>query len=111
MIFKNPPRLPSSTGVAKFLQVDLYSWMSSLFSGLLKLNFKDNFESFTEFNLTIPAASEAVITNQLGFIPTGRLIARQTGNGVITDGVWDLQSVRLFNNGAVDVTITVIFFK
>lgn len=111
MIFKNPPRLPSSTGVVKFLQVDLYSWMSSLFSGLLKLSFKDNFETFTSADVTIPAGQEVSITNQLGFIPSGRLIVRQTGDGVVTDGEWDLQTIRLLNNGAVDVTITVIFFK
>jgi hypothetical protein len=61
--------------------------------------------------LTIPAGTEVSITNQLGTIPTARLIVRQTGDGLVTDGVWDLQTVRLFNNGAVDVTITVIFFK
>lgn len=111
MIFNNPPRLPSATGVSKYLQVDLYSWMKSLFAGLLKLNFKDNFDSFTVENLTIPAGETVNITNGLGFIPFGRLIVRQTGNGVVTDGTWDLETLRLFNNGAVDVVITVIFFK
>jgi len=85
--------------------------MKSLFAGLLKLSFKDNFQSFTVEELTIPAGTEVSITNQLGTIPTARLIVRQTGDGLVTDGVWDLQTVRLFNNGAVDVTITVIFFK
>ncbi len=111
MIFNNPPRLPSSTGVTKYLQVDLYSWMKSIFAGLLKLNFKDNFDSFTVADLTIPAGQEVNITNGLGFIPSGRLIVRQTGDGLVTDGVWDINIVRLFNNGAVDVVITVIFFK
>jgi len=111
MIFNNPPRLPSNTGVNKYLQIDLFSWMKSLFAGLLKLSFKDNFQSFTVEELTIPAGTEVNITNQLGTIPTARLIVRQTGDGLVTDGVWDLQTVRLFNNGAVDVTITVIFFK
>jgi hypothetical protein len=82
-----------------------------LFAGLLKLSFKDNFQSFTVEELIIPAGAEVSITNQLGTIPTARLIVRQTGNGLVTDGVWGLQTVRLFNNGAVDVTITVIFFK
>jgi len=111
MIFNNPPRLPSVTGIGKYLQVDLYSWMKSVFAGLLKLSFKDNFDSFTVADLTIPAGEEVNITNGLGFIPSGRLIVRQTGNGLVTDGVWDIETVRLFNNGAVDVVITVIFFK
>lgn len=111
MIFNNPPRLPSSTGVVKYLQVDLYSWAKSIFAGLLKLTFKDNFDSFTVADLTIPAGESVNITNGLGFIPNGRLIVRQTGDGVVTDGEWDLQTLRLFNNGAVDVVVTVIFFK
>jgi hypothetical protein len=111
MIFTNPPKLPSATGIVKFLSVDLYSWMKSLFTGLLKLDFKDNFDTFTTKDLTIPAGEEVLITNQLGSIPQSRIITRQTGNGLVTDGVWDLQTLRLFNNGAVDVVITVIFFR
>jgi hypothetical protein len=59
----------------------------------------------------IPAMSEVQFSNQLHTIPSGRLITKQIGNGLVTDGEWTLDLLKLFNNGAVDVTITVIFLR
>ncbi len=61
-------------------------------------------------NLLIPAGQTVLITNALPVLPSSRLIVRQTGNGLVTDGVWDIKFLRLINNGAVDVTISVIFY-
>lgn len=112
MIVNNPPRLASHKGINKYVQSDLYSWLKNLVSGMNgRLSFQDNFPSFVVNDLTIPAGSSVDIDNLLvNIIPNERIIVRQTGNGVVTDGVWDLKTLRLFNNGAVDVVVSVRFF-
>ena len=116
MKFKDPPKLAFTSGVLQYLQTSLWAWFKDVTVGLRRLNFFDNFQTFQAV-VTIPAATELPIVN--GFegnlvnsIPTGRIIVRQTGNGVITDGPtpWSADFVYLTNNGAVPVTITVIFF-
>lgn len=112
MIAKNPPRLPSVSGIAKYVQSDLFDWMLDLKSGINgKLNFDENFQSFLAENVVIGAGATALISNALNVVPNERYIVRQTGNGVITDGVWDINTLRLVNNGAVSVTISVRFFN
>ena len=111
MIPKNPPKLSSNLNVAPYLQNELWAWMKDVVTGLIRLNFVENFQSQRTNNITIDAGQEARITNTLPFIPSARIIVRQTGNGLVTDGVWDIQILRLINNGAVPVTISVIFFK
>lgn len=51
------------------------------------------------------------IDNQLGIIPNERYIVRQTGNGVITDGDWTVETLELVNQGAETVVIDVRFFS
>ena len=115
MKFKDPPKLGFSSGVLQYLQSSFWAWCKDIVVGLRRLNFEDNFQGF-QATVTIAAGAEAVIKN--GFegvledsIPTKRIIVRQTGNGVITDGPtpWSADYVYLTNNGAVPVTITVIF--
>ena len=80
--------------------------------GLKKLSFGDNFESF-QTNVTISATSESKIKNQLQFVPSKYIIVSQTGNGLITKGSteWSTDNLYLYNNGAVSVTVTVIFMR
>lgn len=111
MIFNTPPRLPFAESVGKYVQTELYSWFRNLSTGLIKLNFVENFESFRVDNITIAAGATQEITNDLRVIPQSKLIVKQTGDGLVTDGVWDLRVVRLINNGANTVTISVIFFR
>ena len=111
MIFKNPPRLPSISGISKYVQSDLFNWMLDVKSGINgKLNFDDNFSSFLAENITIMSGESVSIPNALQVTPNERYIVRQTGNGVITDGAWDINTLRLVNNGAVSVTVSVRFF-
>lgn len=112
MIFNNAPKLGSNTniGISKYLQSDMYGWFINLVTGLGKLSFGDNFESFQVTDLVIPAMTEVTITNALKITPSAKLIIRQQGNGLVTDGAWDSRAVRLFNNGAVSVTVSVIYF-
>lgn len=117
MLFKFPPKLGSRTGMTKYIENDLWMWFRDLSVGLLKLTFLENFDSFKVENITIPPGQEVAIPNQFktrgnGDVPTSRIIVRQKGNGVVTDGQqWNTNLVYLFNNGAVDVIVSVIFFK
>lgn len=111
MRIPNPPRLPSKEGLGKYVQTDLFSWLKELTTGLTgRLTFDENFNSFLVEDIAIAAGATANIDNQLGVIPNERYIVRQTGNGVITDGTWDIETLRLVNNGAVDVVVSVRFF-
>lgn len=118
MLFKFPPKLGSKSGIIKFLEADLWMWMRDLSVGLLKMNFTENFESFRVENLLIKNGQEVAIANQLktkanNAIPTSRIIVRQQGNGLVTDGTtaWTTNLLYLMNHGPDDVTISVIFFK
>lgn len=111
MIINNPPRLPSQKGIGKYVQSDLFAWLKNFIAGINgRLSFDDNFPSFLARDVEIAAGATALIPNQLSVIPNERIIVRQTGNGVITDGVFDIDTLRLVNNGAVTVTISVRFF-
>ena len=93
--------------------LDIKQVIRQLSIGLSRLSFGDNFESFTETGLVIPAGSEARIRNQLNFIPNSRIITRQDAAGEVVDGdtEWDLNYVYLKNTGASPVTVSVVFFK
>lgn len=111
MIVNNPPRLPSTQGIAKYVQADLFAWLKNFISGINgRLSFNDNFPSFIAQDVTIASGATALIPNQLSVIPNERMIVRQIGSGVITDGTWDIDTLRLVNSGAVSVTISVRFF-
>jgi len=111
MIIENPPRLPSIQGINKYVQSDLFAWLRNLVTAINgRISFDDNFNSFLVRDLEITAGSTVVIDNQLGVTPNERIIVRQTGNGVITDGTWTIDSLELTNNGAVTVVISVRFF-
>lgn len=90
---------------------DFRSLVKELALGLRNLTFAHNFQSF-EATITIPATSSYTIRNQLTVKPTKYMIVDQTGNGLITrDGSneWTINNLYLYNNGAVEVTATVIF--
>ena len=91
---------------------DIKNLIKELDRGLRDINFVDNFDSF-EVEVTVPNSSELEIRNQLTIIPTRYIIVSQTGNGLITKGTstWTKDFLYLYNNGGVDVTIKVIFFR
>ena len=91
---------------------DIVNLTRQLAVGLRDLTFGDNFTSFEE-TVTITATSEHRFRNQLNSIPSKYMIVMQEGNGLVTKGTstWTDDFIYLYNNGAVSVTITVIFFK
>lgn len=123
MIIRVPPKITNRNSFIKYVEVDLWSWLKDLYTGLLKINFAENFQSFRVDNLLIPAATmsgptEVSIPNAFrnaypGTIPTSRIIVRQKGDANIIDGVtvWTENHVYLMNPSANDAVISVIFFK
>lgn len=117
MIIRTPPKLTNRSSVVKYVEIDLWSWLKELSIGLLKINFKDNFQSFIVQNVSIPAGMEVAIPNQFrtaypGYIPTGRIITRQQGDANIIDGTtaWTENHVYLRNPSSNDAVISVLFF-
>lgn len=97
--------------VKSFIQKDLASCFKDLFTGLKRLNFEDNFESFTA-DVNIQAGETVTIENKLSSPVSKFLTVRQKGNGLLTDGdVWTSERVSVKNNGAVTVSATIIFMR
>jgi hypothetical protein len=117
MKFNGPPKFYRGATFDKYLGSDLFSWMTNIFTGLSKLTFQENFQSFT-VTKTIPALTEVAIPNGFlnqapGAIPTQRIITRQTVANTVVDGptAWNANFVYLYNYGPLDVVVTVTFFR
>lgn len=97
----------------------LQSIIKELMSGLKRLDFENNFESFEVGPITIPDQTEASgdykIRNELDpAIPTGMIIKKQTGNALVTAGStsWTSDYVYIRNHSTtIDAVVTVIFIK
>ena len=117
MIIKTPPKLTNRNSVLKYIEVDLWGWLKELSTGILKINFNQNFQSFLVKDLSIPANTEVSISNQFlkvypGVIPSGRIITRQSGDANIIDGqLWTSSHLYLKNPSANNAIISVLFFK
>ena len=118
MIIRTPPKITNRNSVIKYIEVELWSWLKDLSVGLLKIDFQQNFQSFTVENLKIAAGDEVSIPNEFrssypGTIPKGRIIIRQQGDANIIDGntVWTDTHVYLRNPSGNDAVVSVLFFK
>lgn len=92
---------------------DIKTLLRELGTGLTKLTFEENFQSF-ESEQTIAANTEVAIRNQLDSVPTEMLITKQTGNALITAGdtAWTSNYVYVKNHDASNsATVKVRFFK
>ena len=96
----------------KFLQGDLASTLKDLFSGLTKLNFLDNFQSF-EVVVKLQVGVQAPISNKLGSaVPTKFIVVRNSTTSVIVQGdVWNSERVSVINRGPLDTTATIVFMR
>jgi hypothetical protein len=117
-LIRSPPKITNRSNIIKYIEVDLWSWLKDLTNHLLKINFKDNFQSFLVENITIPANTEISISNQFnisypGYIPSGKIIVRQQGDANILDGIteWTDTHVYLRNPSSNNAVISVWFFK
>ena len=86
--------------------INAFNFLAKSFS------FEKNFNGFIA-KAVIPATSELKIQHFLGVTPKYRLILRQEGNGVITDipSGWNDKIITLYNNGAVEVTDTILIAR
>ena len=87
--------------------------IKELATGLSRLDFINNFESFETAELTIAATTEEKIRNELSAIPTKMIITKQTGNSLVTAGdtAWSDDFVYIRNQGSNSVTVKVLFLK
>lgn len=99
---------------------DIKDMASRLMTGLSKLSFDDNFDSFRVQSVTIRANDYVSIQNKLTFVPDTYIICNQIGNGIVTKYTpfiegstreWDYRSLYLYNNGPDDVTVSIIFMR
>jgi hypothetical protein len=93
---------------------ELSDALRDLFTGLLKLNFTDNFESFEIIGETFTAGQTRTFSNNLNFIPTKWFVVRNsTGMPISDNGFagWTSQTVSLKNTGASSTIISVIFLR
>lgn len=87
--------------------------LSELATGLKRLDFINNFQSF-ETEVTIPLGTEVQIRNELTKIPGRYIVVKQMGNGLITAGPtpWDINYIYILNNSTTDsVTVKLIFME
>ena len=92
---------------------DLYSLIKELSIGLRDLDFANNFTSFEE-TVVISATSEATVRNKLTVKPTKVIITGQKGNGLVTKSPtneWTDTQLYMYNNGAEEVTVDLLFIK
>jgi hypothetical protein len=110
--FKAFKSFTEATDIKDYLKNQLAASIKDMVWGLTKLSFLDNFESF-QVEVEIPRYSEVTIRNKIQQIPSGYLILRQSGNGVIIDGdtPWTNQLVYLKNTAGLDASVKVIFLR
>ena len=79
--------------------------------GFSQISLSHNFSAEIK-EVVIPAGVDLEIPHSLRLTPKYRIILRQRGNAVITDEtLWTDKKIYLKNNGAVEVTLTVMIVK
>ena len=100
MIFKKWSRIFSDYSFGNFID--------ELFHGITKLNFKDNFESYTVEDLELTAATASILAHGLGKIPSGRVIIKQSANATFIDSDWTKDNVSI--TASADCTISLVYY-
>lgn len=98
--------------VVSWLMNELNSIMRETSIGLNNLKFQDNFETY-QLELSLSATEERQVSHPFREIPSGYIIFKQVGDGVVDAGItpWTSQVAYIRNNSATNsVQVTVIFF-
>ncbi len=103
-------------GVVPWLATELAGILRELRTGLPKITFLENFESFEVQDLAIPAASEVRIRNQSrSFVPSRWIVTRKNEGGIYVcegDQEWNENYLYLKNVHATEAAlITVLFLR
>jgi hypothetical protein len=93
---------------------DIRNLVKELATGLKRLDFVNNFESFQTSEITIAANTEESIRNELDSIPNSMIILKQTGNALVTAGdtTWTSNFLYVKNHDASNsATVKILFIK
>jgi hypothetical protein len=100
--------------VTSYLATELSASLRELRTGLLKLRFEENFESF-QAEVTIPTSSEVAISHNKGFVPSKYIIVSSDEGGLSVckgDTEWTRNNVYLKNTSAtLTASVTVLFLR
>lgn len=98
--------------ILNYLGIDLAYNFKDLVTGLRRLSFSNNFETYI-ITVTVPSGgSDLPIRHPLNKTPQGMLVIKNNGNYQVVDGTtaWTTNFVFLRNLGSSNATITVCFF-
>ena len=100
------------SNIVKFLTGELHTCLKDLFSGLERLSFEDNFQSF-EASVKLQSGEEGRVNNPLPVAPSKMIVTRLKGNGVVGEGTgaWNNSQVTVLNHGPSTVTATILFLR
>lgn len=98
---------------------DAQQFVSRYFNNLIEelnntlqnLSLGRNFNGQVFENIEISATSTLRIYHKMGIEPKYKLVLKQSGGGLITDGTFSEKYVELYNSGASAATITFILLK
>lgn len=113
MKFDQIRRFLSEDEPNEYLLKHLNKFIDAFNGGINKLTIDDNIDGQIISDIIIPSGSEIAIAHKLRIKPRYRIILRQLGNGLITDGVteWTDTKIYLKNNGGVDVTVSICVMR
>lgn len=96
----------------KYLSEQMNQFADLFNQGIYKLSL-ENIDGQIISDIIILAGAELGIGHNLQSIPKYRIILRQSGNGLITDGPtpWTNKEIYLKNNGASDVILTIFLMR
>ena len=97
--------------VLQYLSVDLSNGLRDIYTGLTKLSFSDNFQSFRA-DISFTGAQEVTIRHNLGAIPSSRIIVRASASDIVDgDTPWNENNVYMKKTGTGAATATVLFLR
>lgn len=106
------PRQPGSSMAPYFppqFSEGNYAELITLLNLILNQLGLDNFAGQTIRDIDIPPDTTLTIPHNLRTTPRWRIILKQEGNGLITDGVYGLETVQLKNNSTTERVMVSIF--
>lgn len=109
--FRDIPDLTKDSTIEEVVRTvnDLTSQVSFLSK---YLSLQSNFDGEI-LEVKFAAGETKTISHNLGKAPRYRIILRQEGNGVLDDipSGWNSYQIKMMNNGAVDVTATIMLVR
>lgn len=78
---------------------------------LSSLSLTRNFNSQYIEDISMPATNTIRVYHRLNQIPSYKLVVKQSGGGLITDGVFNKNYIELYNAGATTAIISIILFR